>query len=75
MFGVFLGFIIFRLTVSKLTFLIVKPIKKLTKTIRKGYIKTIEKIVDLTNRVKNKLNQIITNSKKEKNNEIIAKNS
>lgn len=75
LFGVFLGFILFRLTVSKLIFLIVKPLKKLTKTIRKGYIKVIEKTVDLTNRVKNKLNKTITKNKKEKNNEIIAKNS
>lgn len=75
MFGVFLGFILFRFTISKLIFLIVKPIKKLTKTISKGYIKLIEKTVDLTNRLKNTVNKTITNNKKEKNNQIISKNS
>ncbi|MEE1025389.1 MAG: spore cortex biosynthesis protein YabQ [Acutalibacteraceae bacterium] len=75
LFGVFLGFILFRFTISKLIFLIVKPIKKLTKTISKGYIKLIEKTVDLTNRLKNTVNKTITNNKKEKNNQIISKNS
>lgn len=69
LFGISLGFIICRFTISKLIFLVIRPLKKLTKTIRKNYLKGIDLTLKISYDMKNKLKRLTSNNKKEKNRE------
>ena len=76
--GTLLGFIIYRLTLSKLIFLLVNPLKKLVKKLNNRYYKLIEKANDFILKQVFKAKKIIKVNfffKKRKNNQIIQKNS
>ena len=76
--GTLLGFVIYRLTLSKLIFLLVNPLKKLVKKLNNRYYKLIEKANDFILKQVFKAKKIIKVNfffKKRKNNQIIQKNS
>ena len=76
--GTLLGFVIYRLTLSKLIFLLVNPLKKLVKKLNNRYYKLIEKANDFILKQVFKAKKIIKGNfffKKRKNNQIIQKNS
>lgn len=76
--GTLLGFVIYRLTLSKLIFLLVNPLKKLVKKLNNRYYKLIEKANDFISKQFFKAKKIIKVNfffKKRKNNQIIQKNS
>lgn len=78
LFGTALGFLIFRLTISRLIWFLVRPLKKFIKILKKKYNQLLEKllfcIVKVVKRAKILLKKIFFNQKI-KNNKIIEKNS
>lgn len=76
--GSFLGFLIYRVTLSQLFFLLLKPLKKYIKLLSNHYRKILERVASyISNLVFSAVKSAkkVTFIKKRKNNQIIEKNS